>query len=83
MAIVKYGVSRNMPCEDKDGKEVRMCLCVIEHENGYQQRHVISEDMIRHVAGSDPEKVQRLIEMEVQEAALGGGIATEVIRKPS
>ena len=63
----RYGVSRNMPCEDENGNEVLMCLCLIEHENGYRQRHVIPEAMIQYAG-------EGIIPIEVQEAAAKGGI---------
>lgn len=74
MAMVRYGVSRNMPCEDKAGNDLLMCLCLIQHENGETQRHVIAEDAIKWACGDDLDKQARYIEMEVQEAALKGGI---------
>lgn len=67
MAMVGYGISRNMPCVDaKTGEEVLMCLCVIQHENGFTQRHVIPESLIQYAG-------EGVIELEVREAALKGG----------
>jgi hypothetical protein len=63
----RYGLSRNMPCVDKDGNEALMCLCIIQHENGYVHRHVIPEDMIRYAG-------EGVIALEVAEAAAKGGI---------
>jgi hypothetical protein len=64
----RYGVSRNMPCEDSvTGETVLMCLCLIEHENGYRQRHVIPESLIQYAG-------EGIIAIEVQEAAAKGGI---------
>lgn len=73
MAIVGYGISRNMPCVNAvTGEETLMCLCVIQHENGYMQRHVIPESLIQYAG-------EGVIDLEVKEAALRGG--EEYVRK--
>jgi hypothetical protein len=64
--MVGYGISRNVPAVDKDGKDTRICLCLIRHENGYEQRHAIPESLIQYAG-------EGVIELEVQEAALKGG----------
>ena len=67
MTMVRYGISRNMPCVDAaTGEEKLMCLCAIQHENGFMQRHVIDEGLIRFAG-------EGIIEREVQEAAARGG----------
>lgn len=68
MTMVRYGISRNMPCVDAvTGEEKLMCLAIIEHENGMLQRHVIDEGLIRFAG-------EGVIEREVQEAATKGGV---------
>ena len=72
MAMVRYGISRNMPCVDAvTGEEKLMCLVVIQHDNGYMQRHVIDEGLIRFAG-------EGVIEREVQEAAAKGGVEYKV-----
>ena len=72
MTMLRYGVSRNMPVIDEKGNSHLMCLCLIEHENGFKQRHVIPEELIRFAG-------EGVIDLEVREAALRGG--EEYIRK--
>jgi hypothetical protein len=66
MAMIGYGVSRNCTAVDKDGKEVKICLAVIQHDSGMQQRLAIPEELIRYAG-------EGVIELEVKEAALKGG----------
>ena len=67
MGSYRYALSRNMPAKDEKGNDVLMCLVLIEHENGYRQRHVIPEAMIQYAG-------EGVIHLEVQEAAAKGGI---------
>lgn len=47
MALVEYGVSRNMTVVDEHGKELQAALILIKHENGYTERLIVREDLIR------------------------------------
>jgi hypothetical protein len=47
-----------------------MCLCLIKHENGHIQRHVIPESLIQYAG-------EKVIDLEVKEAAAKGGILME------
>ena len=67
MTMVAYTTRRNVLADDAKGNEVRICLCFIKHENGYIQAHAIPEDFIKFAG-------EGVIEKEVQEAAMKGGI---------
>lgn len=44
---VRYGLARNVPATDEHGNDVRICLAVIERDNGMFDTVGISEDRIR------------------------------------
>jgi hypothetical protein len=44
---VRYGVSRNVPAEDGHGKPVKICLVIIERDNGSFETVGINEERIR------------------------------------
>ncbi len=69
---INYGVSRNMKAQDADGRDVKIALVLIEHENGFKQRLAISEDKIKFCG-------ENIILAEVLEEAAKGG--TEYIRQ--
>lgn len=44
---VRYGLARNVPATDEQGRDVRICLAVIERDNGAFDTVGISEERIR------------------------------------
>jgi hypothetical protein len=46
-ASARYGLSRNIPATDEQGRDVRLCLVVIERDNGAFELIGINEDRIR------------------------------------
>lgn len=43
----RYGLARNVPATDEQGRDVQICLAVVERENGAFEVIGISEDRIR------------------------------------
>lgn len=43
----RYGLARNVPANDEQGRDVRICLVVIERDNGAFEIMGINEDRIR------------------------------------
>ena len=62
MALVSYGITRNVKAQDAHGRAVKIAMVVIKHENGTEQTLAINEDFIRF-AGED------VIEKEVLAAS--------------
>lgn len=58
----RYAVARNVKATDSHGKETRIAIAFIEHENGFRQRHAIPEEFIRYAG-------DHVIDLEVEEAA--------------
>jgi len=44
---VRYGVSRNVPAEDEQGRPVKIALVLIERDNGAFETLGINEERIR------------------------------------
>lgn len=72
MAMLRYAVKRFQPATDERGNDVSLCLCVIEHENGHIQQHVINEELIRYAG-------EGIIDIEVKEAAIKGDYNVPII----
>lgn len=66
MTLLRYGLSRNVEARDAKGRKTLICMAVIEHENGFQQRLAIPEELIQYAG-------EGIIELEIKEAALKGG----------
>lgn len=58
---VRYGVARNVPAEDKDGRPIAIALVVIERDNGSFQTLAIPESKIRFAG-------EGIIQQEVEQA---------------
>lgn len=65
MTLLRYALSRNVAATNSAGEERRICMVLIEHENGFKQRLVIDEEKIRFCG-------EAIIEHEVHEAAARG-----------
>lgn len=59
MALLSYGLSRNVPIVAEDGTETLGCLVAIQHQNGHRERMIIREDRIAHYG-------EGIIEQEVK-----------------
>lgn len=46
-SAVRYGLARNMPATDEQGRDVLLCMAVIERDNGSFELHAIPEEKIR------------------------------------
>lgn len=46
-AHVRYGLARNVPARDDTGRSVKLCLAVIERDNGPFEVAAINEERIR------------------------------------
>lgn len=62
MSLLSYGISRNVPATDPDGRDCRIALVTIKHENGREQTLAIDEEKIRFCG-------EGIIDLEVREAA--------------
>lgn len=58
----RYGLARNVPANDEQGRDVLICLAVVERDNGafeiigineerirFQGDHVIEEEILRRI----------------------------------
>lgn len=58
----RYGLARNVPANDEQGRDVRICLVVVERDNGafeilgineerirFHGDHIIEEEILRRV----------------------------------
>jgi hypothetical protein len=43
----RYGLARNVPASDEQGRDVRICLAVVERDNGSFEVIGINEERIR------------------------------------
>lgn len=46
MAMISYGLARNVDATDSNGKPVKIALAVVEHENGHREKVAIPEGLI-------------------------------------
>lgn len=62
MSLASYGITRNVAATDSQGRDCKIALVVIKHDNGFEQTLAINEELIRFAG-------EGIIEHEVKIAA--------------